>query len=65
MVWAPACLFLSRLSKFLNPFLHWISDGNNLSLKISDESFDEIIKQRYVQQNANYSHLIQQYFKVN
>lgn len=62
--WAPACLFLSRITKYLSPFLSWVSDGNNLALKISNQSFDDIIRQRYVQRNPKYNQIIQQYFKV-
>ncbi|KAK6633137.1 hypothetical protein RUM43_012881 [Polyplax serrata] len=61
--WAPACLFLGRLSKYLSPFLQWVSDGNNLTLRSSDNTFDEIIRRRYLQQNKIYCELIQEYFK--
>ncbi|KAL0276683.1 UNVERIFIED_CONTAM: hypothetical protein PYX00_004199 [Menopon gallinae] len=61
--WAPACLFLSRITKYLSPFLSWVSDGNNLALKVSNQSFNDIVIQRYVQRNPKYNQIIQQYFK--
>lgn len=63
--WAPTCIHMSQLTKYLNPFLHWVSDGSNLTLRISDRSLQNIIRQRYLQPNLfHIQNVIRSYFKV-